>query len=141
MKNFLVLPSKIITVVIAVAVITLLALTLNVWLSSNGRTNRLPTATEVFNLRSKCAELGQKLYDKTVKCSDLHSSEQRNFPECSDFLGTNYEPGTNYCYVELRTTSPVTIEDKKSERIDHDLYDGQTGALLPKLWYGQELIR
>ncbi len=75
--------------------------------------NQLPTATEVFNLRSECAKLGEKL---------LHGAAGGAARTVSQV--SNYRPWTNRCYVELTTEHDVS------------LYDGQTGRLLAH--YAQE---
>jgi hypothetical protein len=75
--------------------------------------NQLPTATEVFNLRSECAKLGEKL---------LHNAAGGAARSVSQV--SNYRPWTNRCYVELTTEHDV------------NLYDGQTGRLLAH--YAQE---
>jgi len=69
--------------------------------------NQLPTATEVFNLRSECAKLGEKLQHGAA------SDAARTVSQVS-----NYRPWTNRCYVELTTEHDVS------------LYDGQTGKML-----------
>lgn len=63
--------------------------------------NKLPTAMEIFNLRSKCAALGKKM------------SEDKGGEDIS-----HYDPKINRCYVQL------------SNSMDTNLYDGQTGELL-----------
>jgi len=69
--------------------------------------NQLPTATEVFNLRSECAKLGEKLQHGAA------GDAARTVSQVS-----NYRPWTNRCYVELTTEHDVS------------LYDGQTGKML-----------
>src|SRR5438045_110893 len=49
-----------------------------------------PTATEVFDLRSKCAELGQKIMDGNLIGSALRQDQV-----------SHYNPETNRCYVQL----------------------------------------
>jgi len=76
-----------------------------------------PTATEVFALRSKCAELGDKIRDGDVIGSNLTQS-----------VVSHYEPTTNRCYVELTvqtadTTTPLAY-------LHRVLYDGQTNEML-----------
>src|SRR5207253_8552320 len=48
------------------------------------------SATEVFNLRSKCAELGEKIMKNTVIGDELKKEQL-----------SHYEPKTNRCYVRL----------------------------------------
>lgn len=78
---------------------------------------RKPTATEVFNLRSKCAELG----DKIPNASLLN-------PNLDQHHVSHYDPQTNRCYIEVTvyTVDPSKHEDHHSR----NLWDGQTGELL-----------
>jgi hypothetical protein len=71
-------------------------------------TSQLPTATEVFHLRSECAELGRKFESNQVGYRFV-------------VMASHYDPKTSRCYVE------VTVVDSET---DHQLYDGQTGKLL-----------
>jgi len=78
-----------------------------------------PTATEVFHLRTECAELGEKLllklYDSTYYDQESH-----------------YDALTNRCYVAIRFWNGVLRDGV----LDHPklastfLYDGQTKRLL-----------
>jgi|SRR5579883_803210 len=76
-----------------------------------------PTATEVFDLRTKCAELGEKIMKNAAARSDLKKEEL-----------SHYDPKTNRCYVRL------TIRSANANQGDEDfqqyLYDGQTGQML-----------
>ena len=81
------------------------------------RTNQLPTATEVFNLRSKCAALGEKMLENDFVGSALTHSQV-----------SLYNPRTNRCYVELTAQTanvniPITY-------LRTALFDGQTGEML-----------
>jgi len=78
---------------------------------------RGPTATEVFNLRSKCAELGEKILKNTV-IGDAQKKDQI----------THYEPKTNRCYVQLTVWNANPA--KGDEYFHQDLLDGQTGQVL-----------
>jgi hypothetical protein len=77
------------------------------------RTQKLPTATEVFDLRTKCAEFGREL-DQSLPYG---SNWQRT-------VNSNYSPHVNRCYVDL-TDMNDTIH-----QFTRDLYDGQTRDLL-----------
>jgi hypothetical protein len=70
---------------------------------------RPPSATEVFNLRSKCAELGEKILKQSGYLYDVLS---------------HYDVRTNRCYVEL------TEHSLKENIYDRYLYDGQTEEIL-----------
>jgi hypothetical protein len=78
---------------------------------------RSPTATEVFDLRSKCAELGEKILDHTV-IGDAQKKDQIS----------HYEPKTNRCYVQLTVWNANPA--KEGEHFEQDLLDGQTGQVL-----------
>jgi hypothetical protein len=81
------------------------------------RTFQLPTATEVFNLRSKCASLGQQILD-----------EQAIEPERTKDQVSHYDPRTNRCYVELT----IHVADFRSPQYQQQrfLLDGQTKEML-----------
>jgi hypothetical protein len=72
-----------------------------------------PTATEVFNLRSKCQQLGEALDESTPYGANWRRD-----------LTTNYNPRTNRCYVEMTDSNDTTKEYLQN------LYDGQTKDLL-----------
>jgi hypothetical protein len=78
---------------------------------------RSPTATEVFNLRSKCAELGEKIM-KNIVISEALKKDQLS----------HYEPKTNRCYVQL-TVSNADLA-KGDDYFQQYLFDGQTGQVL-----------
>jgi hypothetical protein len=76
---------------------------------------RPASAAEVFELRSRCAALGQKILE-----GDLHG------PALSVDVSSNYNARTNRCYVELsasRIDDPVHFHHET-------LYDGQTQEML-----------
>jgi hypothetical protein len=80
---------------------------------------QLPTATEVFHLRSECAALGEKIMNENAIGKALTQS-----------VYTRYNPKTNRCYVHhvVQTADLSTPEDKS---IFHDyLLDGQTKEML-----------
>jgi len=86
-------------------------------LSSAAPTHQLPTATEVFNLRSKCAKLGQQILDNNVIGSALTQS-----------VVSNYNEKTDRCYVELTVqTADLTQSNQIMEQY---LFDGQTKEML-----------
>ena len=73
-----------------------------------------PTATELFNLRSRCAALGDKFLDGFFVTSGLTKS-----------ITSRYDPRTNHCYGEL------VIQNGSHEfYYDRTLYDLQTEELL-----------
>ena len=81
---------------------------------------RPPTATEVFNLRSNCADLGEKILEKTVAGDALKKEEL-----------SHYEPKTNRCYVQLtvQNLNPANGD----ENFQQSLTDGQTGQVLAEI--------
>jgi hypothetical protein len=56
------------------------------------RTSALPTATEIFHLKTECMDLGEKL-EKNVKG-----------PGAVVSMHSRYDPKSNRCYVHLQTT-------------------------------------
>lgn len=82
------------------------------------RTFQLPTATEVFQLRSACAALGQKILDENVVGSAL-TQEQLS----------HYNPRTNRCYVEL-TVHAADLTKYDQFPYHRYLFDGQTKEML-----------
>ena len=76
-----------------------------------------PTATEVFNLRSECAKLGEKLLGGNVVGLAL-----------SKYQVSHYNPKTNRCHVELTVQSADATQELKS--MSRYLFDGQTGEML-----------
>jgi hypothetical protein len=78
---------------------------------------RAPTATEIFNLRSKCAELGEKIMKDTVVGDALRKNQI-----------SHYDPKTNRCYVQLTIWNADPA--KADEYFQQSLLDGQTGQVL-----------
>jgi hypothetical protein len=91
-------------------------------------TNLLPTATEVFELRSKCAALGHKIMEDNTIGSAL-TQEQLS----------HYSPETNHCYVKLDVhTANLAIPQDQFLR-DEYLFDGQTQEMLASAsWKGDK---
>lgn len=54
----------------------------------------LPTATEIFHLKTECMELGEKL-EKNAK-----------IPETAVTMHSRYDPKSNRCYVEFADSGP-----------------------------------
>jgi hypothetical protein len=84
--------------------------------SARQRTFQLPTATEVFNLRSKCAALGEKILEDNFLGRSLTQSQV-----------SHYDPQTNRCYVELTVQSADLDPTHYYPRV---LFDGQTKEML-----------
>ncbi len=82
-----------------------------------------PTASEIFILRSKCAELGKNILEENVIGSALAQVQV-----------SHYDPKTNRCYVEL----DVHMADLSKYEDYHFryLHDGQTGEMLA--WSGSK---
>ena len=73
-----------------------------------------PTATELFDLRSRCAALGDKFLDDLLVGPHIRKS-----------ITSHYDPRTNHCYGDLVTQN--IVGHSYSNR---SLYDLQTGDLL-----------
>lgn len=80
-------------------------------------THQLPTATEVFDLRSRCAKLGQQILDNSVIGSALTQS-----------VVSNYNEKTDRCYVELTVQSADLTQPNQT--MEQYLFDGQTKEML-----------
>jgi hypothetical protein len=80
---------------------------------------RTSTAAEIFDLRSKCAVLGEKILADNFIGSALAQEQV-----------SHYDPQTNRCYVklEVHTADLAAPQDRFK---DHTyLYDGQTHEML-----------
>jgi hypothetical protein len=80
----------------------------------------LPTATEVFDLRTKCANLGQKVNARTA------GPKERDTITVTS-VKTNYSVSENRCYVVLDDSFISGVMDGSRTRM---LYDGQTSEFL-----------
>ena len=78
------------------------------------RAYQLPTATEVFKLRSACAELGERILEDNIVSNLVGEASERL---------SNYNPRTNRCYVQLKVYKNDTVHHRY-------LFDGQTKELL-----------
>jgi hypothetical protein len=112
-----------------------------------------PTAAEVFNLRTKCAELGEKINGEYDFASPGNVTFKLPFIKQEEL--SHYDPKTNRCYVELRVhvndslmgfmmVAPKhnAMRSKMKDGLDdflkhydlayieRHLYDGQTGEEL-----------
>jgi hypothetical protein len=76
-----------------------------------------PTAGEIFNFRSRCADLG-----KTIMDGDAHG------PAVSLSQASHYDVKTNRCYVELDASN--TGPKQEGFDLTRTLFDGQTGEIL-----------
>ena len=79
-------------------------------------THQLPTATELFNLRGRCAELGEMMMAENVVGSALTQSQV-----------SRYDPRSGRCFVELTTQN---VDWSKPLYLSRTLFDGQTKELL-----------
>jgi hypothetical protein len=87
--------------------------------SAAAQQQRTPTATEVFNLRSRCAALGERILEGNTIGSALTQSQV-----------THYEPRTNRCYVELTIQTADASKPIDQHYHHRVLYDGQTKEML-----------
>jgi hypothetical protein len=81
--------------------------------SVDSRVSALPSATEAFNLRSRCAELQGKILKDNPASPVINPSSV-----------SHYDFRTSRCFVEL--------DNNYSRRV----FDGQTGERLAELWNG-----
>jgi hypothetical protein len=82
-----------------------------------GQTHRLPTATEVFQLRSLCAKMAEAFLEESIIGSALTKDQI-----------SNYDPNSNRCYIEL--TVQKINPARPGDYMNRSLYDGQTKELL-----------
>jgi hypothetical protein len=80
-----------------------------------------PTATEVFNLRSQCAEFAMKW-------------RSAGYPFRTTSWVSHYAPRSNRCYIKTESSS-VNPTNNRPKTLT-SLYDGQTEELLA--WTSQE---
>ncbi|MDR3714374.1 MAG: hypothetical protein P4L51_16280 [Puia sp.] len=80
---------------------------------------RPPSATELFDLQSKCTAMGDKILEENVIGNALTHDQV-----------SHYNPKDNRCYVKLtvQTGDLSTPRDKYIE--DDSLYDGQSKEML-----------
>jgi hypothetical protein len=81
--------------------------------------NRLPSATEVFDLRSKCAALAAKIMEENIIGPAL-AQEQLS----------HYNPESNRCYVRLEVHTGDLSTPRDKYRSSVYFYDGQTREML-----------
>jgi len=96
--------------------IIVLALTGNLAVAAE-QTHQLLTATEVFNLRSRCAALGDQILEDRGVGSALSQSQV-----------SYYNERTNRCYVEV--TAQTANLNVPATYIARYLFDGQTKEML-----------
>ena len=84
-----------------------------------GSTFRAPSATELFDLQSKCSAMGEKVLQNNFIGNALTQEQV-----------SHYNPKDNRCYVKLsvHTADLTTPRDKYIE--DNYLEDGQSGEIL-----------
>jgi hypothetical protein len=104
---------------VIIAVVVLLAASISSAVAQQQRTHQLPTATEVFNLRSRCAALGEQILEANMAGSALTESQV-----------SHYEPRTNRCYVELTVQTADLNKPFNQQYHSRVLYDGQTKEML-----------
>lgn len=119
-----------------------------------------PTAAEVFDLRTKCAELAEKInreYDHAGLALSV-SQGQGPTPLTQEHF-SHYDSKSNRCYVELRVTpalgflgtlskgnaKALKIRDDflasyELDYLERHLYDGQTGEELAYSQHGSKKV-
>ena len=93
------------------------------------RIQRLPSATEVFNLRSKCAQLGRDLNKDKDYRALLNQNMGSNY-KIYQSMKSNYSIEANRCYVRIENSVNPGENTKHFQLYAVSLYDGQTGDLL-----------
>ena len=78
-----------------------------------------PTATEVFDLRQKCFELGRKLDEETLHGSAVEQD-----------MVSNYNTKNNRCYVTLEDHPGMNLAGTPQWYDSLSLHDGQTKEML-----------
>jgi hypothetical protein len=89
-----------------------------------GCNSRHMSTTELFNLRTKCGELGKEL-NKSIPVASKESQRKVN---------SNYLEDDNRCYVEFDS---LVVEPQLTARY-RTLFDGQSGELLAHTEEGSE---
>jgi hypothetical protein len=108
---------------IITAVIILIGIVTSDAAGASEKVQQSPTATELWQLRSACVELREKL----VK--DLQSHETGMDRILSD-TSSRYDPVTGHCYIAT-TAMEKTGDERGAEH--HVLWDGQTGKILASI--------
>jgi hypothetical protein len=106
--------------VVACLLIFASAPTTQAGVASGEADGRLPTATEIFHLRSECAALGRKILDHYSVGIALAKSQL-----------SHYDQKSNRCYV-LYTAQTADLSQPR-HTVHDTLWDGQTGELLASL--------
>jgi hypothetical protein len=78
---------------------------------------RQPTPTEVFHLRTECAQLAQKIMDENLIGSALTQT-----------IVSRYDPRSNRCYAQLSVLGPEA--GPSTGYVNNVLYDAQTRDML-----------
>jgi hypothetical protein len=93
--------------------------------------NRLPSATEVFHLRSECAKLGVKMLSDVTGGMASSSVDQVSQTDGMAWSSVDqvsrYDSKTNRCYILI---SILKMKPDHSVKNNRYLYDGQTGEQL-----------
>ena len=100
--------------------------------------NAPPTATEIFHLRTECAELADKLMHGFEEVTAMVQIPTRS-PETYS-VSPHYDPATNRCYADLTSfysTAPVSgnhyVLNSPDPWVEHkhrSLFDAQTKDVL-----------
>jgi hypothetical protein len=70
----------------SIVALVLLAASTSSAVAQQQRTHQLPTATEVFNLRSRCAALGERMLEENVIGSALTQSQISHYEPANKSL-------------------------------------------------------
>jgi hypothetical protein len=94
--------------------------------TEESRAFKKPSATEIFNLRSKCADMGAKMLEDKGGEMPILSLNPISFMNQSQV--THYDVETNRCYIEFNSDY-VTKKPNGGYQM-RTVYDGQTGEVL-----------
>ena len=80
---------------------------------------RTPSATELFDLQSKCTAMGKKIMEDNIIGNALTQEQV-----------SHYNPKDNRCYVKLTVSTADLTTPRDKYRQDDYLEDGQTNEML-----------
>jgi len=87
-------------------------------------TFRAPSATELFDLQSKCTVIGQKIMEDNLIGNALTQEQV-----------SHYNPKDNRCYVRLTVHTANLAQPREKYTEEDSLYDGQVGEMLAYVSY------
>lgn len=88
---------------------------------------RTPSATELFDLQSKCSAMGEKVLEGNIIGNALTQEQV-----------SHYNPKDNRCYVKLTVSTADLTKPRENYIEDVYLNDGQSTELLADVFYKGE---